>query len=220
MPTMTTLLGFTAATALLVLLPGPNLLYIVGNGISGGRGAALASAVGVELGTLVHVVAAAVGLSTLLQSSALAFTTVKYLGVAYLAWLGIKAIRRGPATGVAAAAVATDDVEVGRTLLRGLLVNVLNPKVSLFFLAFLPQFIDPARGTATQQVLVLGVVFFVVALVIDLAYAFGSGSIASWLARRPRLLRHQDRVAGAIYLGLAGVAAVQGGGPVGDGSDA
>lgn len=208
MPTPGILLSFTAATIVLVMLPGPNLLYIVGNGISGGRRAALASAVGVELGTLVHVIFAAAGLSAILQSSAVAFSTVKYLGVAYLAYLGIKALRTTPhdQPTLTAAPQATS-----RVMGRGLIVNVLNPKVSLFFLAFLPQFIDGQRGSATQQILILGAVFFAIALTIDLIYAIGSGSLGRWLSRRPKLVRQQERFAGVVYIGLAGIAATQGG---------
>ncbi|MEZ5382033.1 MAG: LysE family translocator [Microthrixaceae bacterium] len=191
------------------MLPGPNLLFIVGSGIGGGRRAALASAVGVELGTLVHVAAAAAGLSAILQSSAVAFSTIKYLGVVYLVYLGIQALRATPddhEQGRAAAPQATS-----RILARGLVVNVLNPKVALFFLAFLPQFIDAHGGSATQQILALGSVFFVIALTIDLIYAIGSGTLGRWLSRRPRLFRHQERVAGVVYLGLAAFAATQGG---------
>ncbi len=208
MPTYGMLLSFSAATIVLVMLPGPSLLYIVGNGISDGRRAALASALGVELGTLVHVIAAAVGLSAILRSSALAFSAIKYLGVAYLAYLGIKALRATPhdQPGLAAAPQATS-----RILGRGLVVNVLNPKVSLFFLAFLPQFIDHQQGSATQQILVLGAVFLAIALTIDVIYAIGSGSLGRWLSRRPKLFRHQERIAGVVYLGLAGFAASQGG---------
>lgn len=208
MPTYGILLSFAAATSILVMLPGPNLLYIIGNGISGGRRAALASAVGVELGTMVHVIAAAVGLSTILQSSALAFTAVKYLGVAYLAHLGIKALRAAPndEPDLAAAPQPTT-----RIMVRGLVVNVLNPKVSLFFLAFLPQFVDPQQGSPTRQILVLGAVFFAIALTIDLVYALGSGALGRWLGRRPKLFRRQERIAGVVYLVLAGIAAGQGG---------
>ncbi len=143
MPALATLLAFSGATLILVLLPGPNLLFILGAGISGGRRSALAAAVGVEVGTLVHVVAAALGISALLQSSAIAFSTVKYLGVAYLVYLGIKALRSTPAEHTEQTAGPQSTLTAMR---RGAFVNILNPKVSLFFLAFLPQFIDPSRG--------------------------------------------------------------------------
>ena len=207
MPTLGVLATFSAATFLLVVLPGPNLLYIVGNGISGGRRAAVASAIGVELGTLVHVTAAAVGLSAVLQSSAVAFTTVKYAGVAYLGYLGVRSLRAVPSES-SVPAVKTQPMT--RILGRGLVVNVLNPKVSLFFLAFLPQFIDGDRGGAAGQILVLGAAFFAIALSIDLAYAVGSGAVGQRLRDRPSLFRRQEQIAGVIYLGLAGLAATNG----------
>lgn len=207
MPALSTLFAFSGATLLLVLLPGPNLLFILGAGISGGRRTALAAAIGVEVGTLVHVVAAALGLSAVLQSSAVAFSAVKYLGVLYLVYLGIKALRARPS--------AHDEQQVEpqsimTAMRRGALVNVLNPKVSLFFLAFLPQFIDTDRGSSAQQILVLGAIFFAIALTIDLLYATGSGALSTWLTNRPAVLRQQERIAGVIYLCLAGLAATQG----------
>ncbi len=207
MPALTTLLAFSGATLLLVLLPGPNLLFILGAGISGGRRTALAAAIGVEAGTLIHVIAAALGLSAVLQSSAVAFSTVKYLGVAYLIYLGIKALSAKPS---ARTAQPTQPQSTITAIRRGAFVNILNPKVSLFFLAFLPQFIDTSRGSAPQQIMVLGIVFFAIALTIDLIYAFGSGTLGRWLERHPALFRQQERIAGAIYLCLAGLAATQG----------
>lgn len=156
---------------------------------------------------LIHVVAAALGISALLQSSATAFSTVKYLGVAYLVYLGIKALRAKP---VEHGEGTADPQSVLTAMRRGAVVNVLNPEFSLFFLAFLPQFIDPGRGLAAQQVLVLGLVFFAIALAIDLVYASGSGSLGRWLKNRPGLVRRQERIAGVIYLSLAALAAAQG----------
>lgn len=206
MPDLSTLLAFAGATVLLVLLPGPNLLFILGAGISGGRRTAVAAAVGVECGTLVHVVAAALGLSAVLQSSAVAFTTVKYLGVVYLVYLGVRALRSMPGEHTQQ---PSDPPSMLTAMRRGAFVNVLNPKVSLFFLAFLPQFIDADRS-ASQQILALGTVFFGIALTADLVYALGSGTLGRWLANRPRLFRQQERAAGVIYLCLAGLAADQG----------
>lgn len=207
MPVLTTLFAFAGATLLLVLLPGPNLLFILGAGISGGRKSAVAAAVGVELGTLIHVVAAALGLSAVLQSSAVAFSAVKYLGVMYLVYLGVKALRTDPSEHEER---QVNPQSMATALRRGALVNVLNPKVSLFFLAFLPQFIDTDRGSAAKQILVLGAIFFAIALTVDLLYASGSGALSRWLQNRPVLLRRQERIAGVIYLCLAGFAAVQG----------
>ncbi|HAP75593.1 MAG TPA: RhtB family transporter [Acidimicrobiaceae bacterium] len=202
----TTLFAFAVASLVLVLLPGPNSLFILGAGISGGRRHALAAAVGVELGTMAHVLAAALGLSALLQSSAVAFSTIKYLGVAYLVYLGVRALRSKPDEPGEAPHGQRSALASMR---NGTLVNVLNPKVSLFFLAFLPQFIDPDRA-ATPQILLLGTVFFAIALTMDLFYAIASGAVGRWLARRPTLLRQQQRAAGVIYLALAALAATQG----------
>lgn len=206
MPALSTLIAFSGATLLLVLLPGPNLLFILGAGIDGGRRTAIAAALGVELGTMIHVVAAALGLSAVLQSSAAAFSTVKYLGVAYLVYLGVRSLRSGHD---ARAGETAAPQSILRAMQRGAFVNVLNPKVSLFFLAFLPQFIDPERS-ASPQVLVLGSIFFMIALAADLVYALGSGTLGRWMANRPHLFDRQQRVAGMIYLCLAGFTAIQG----------
>jgi threonine/homoserine/homoserine lactone efflux protein len=145
MPDLPSLLLFAGSAATLVLVPGPNLIYIVTRSVEAGRRAGFASMLGVETGTMVHVAAAAFGLSALLASSAVAFEIVKYAGVAYLVYLGVRALRSrdheadSPAT----------ETGMRRTYAEGVLVNVLNPKVSLFFLAFLPQFVDPAGGSAT-----------------------------------------------------------------------
>ena len=212
MPTLNTFIAFAGATLLLVLLPGPNLLFILGAGITGGRPTAVAAAIGVEVGTLAHVAAAALGLSAALQSSAAAFTTVKYLGVAYLVYLGISALRMRPSTPTCPCR-SNESPRTVAAIRRGVLVNVLNPKVSLFFLAFLPQFIETTRGTMSQQIMLLGAVFFAIALTVDLVYAIGSGVLGRWLARRPALSRQQQRIAGGVHLALAGLALLQGSRP-------
>lgn len=206
MPTPETFATFALASAALILLPGPNLIYIVTRGIAQGRSAALASAVGVELGTLVHIAAAALGVSVILARSAAAFTTVKLLGAAYLIYLGVKALR-----GEDEISVSEERVEAAspaRLLRRGILINVLNPKVAIFFLAFFPQFIDPGRGPALVQTLALGLVFFLLALALDLAYAVLAGRVGTWLRSRPRILGYQRYVSGSVYIGLGAAAAL------------
>ncbi|MGH3040646.1 MAG: LysE family translocator, partial [Gaiellaceae bacterium] len=154
--------------------------------------------------------AAAIGLSALLASSELAFDLVRYLGAAYLVYLGLRTlVQRGSHAPAAP--------EAGRRRLwlayrQAVLVNVLNPKVALFFLAFLPQFVDPARGAPWTQILALGAVFFLVGLVVDLAYALGAGTIGDWLRRRPGALRWQRYTSGGVYLALGAVAALAGSG--------
>jgi threonine/homoserine/homoserine lactone efflux protein len=200
MPEPSSLLLFAGSVATLVLIPGPNLIYIVTRSVEAGRRAGLASMLGVETGTMVHIAAAAFGLSALLASSAVAFEIVKYAGVAYLVYLGVRALR---SHGRAADRPASQ-TGMRRTYAEGVLVNVLNPKVSLFFLAFLPQFVDPARGSATTQVLVLGLVFFVIAAVLDLLFVVAAAPMS------PRLKGRGRRFAGGVYLALAALAAAGG----------
>ena len=208
MPTTSTLLLFALASFALIVIPGPNMLYILTRGISEGRRSAVVSALGVETGLLVHIGAAAVGLSALLASSAAAFNVVRYLGAAYLVYLGLRALlRRESAEGAGAPAPRAS---LRRAFRDGLIVNVLNPKVALFFLAFLPQFLDPALGSLAAQVFVLGAVFIVVAFALDMAVAFAAGALGGWLRRRPAFLRLQGRVAGGIYLVLGAGAALAG----------
>jgi threonine/homoserine/homoserine lactone efflux protein len=201
-PELPTLLLFAGSAATLVLIPGPNLLYIVTRSVEAGRRAGLASVAGVEVGTLIHVAAAAFGLSALLASSAVAFEMVKYAGVAYLVYLGVRALRAGGAAHESAAAPAG----MRRTVAEGVLVNVLNPKVSLFFLAFLPQFVDPDRGAATTQILVLGVVFIAIAATLDLLFVLGAGAVGNRLGGAK-----SHRFAGGVYIALAALAAATGG---------
>ena len=153
---------------------------------------------GVEAGTLVHVTAAALGLSALLASSEVAFEMVRWSGVAYLVYLGVRALR--------ARDIAPSAAPIGmrRSVLEGLVVNVLNPKVSVFFLAFLPQFVDPLQGSAGTQVLVLGAVFLAIASLLDLLYVLGAALIGQRLSRGRKL-------AGAVYPALAALAAATGG---------
>ena len=198
MPEPSSLLLFAASAAALVLIPGPNLVFIVTRSIEAGRHAGLASMLGVETATLVHVTAAAVGLSALLASSAVAFETVRWAGVAYLVYLGVRALRSDES------AEAPRPAGLRRSFVEGVLVNLLNPKVAVFFLAFLPQFVDPEQGSAGVQALVLGAVFMVIASLLDLVYVFTAGLIG-------QRLRGGRRFAGGVYLALAVLAAATGG---------
>lgn len=199
-------LGLFAVAALVLLVtPGPAVLYIVARSIDQGRRAGLVSVLGVHAGTLVHIAAAAAGLSALLAASATAFTVVKYLGAAYLVYLGIRRVR-DPRSSLAAA-VARPRV-LRRAFLDGVVVNVLNPKTALFFLAFLPQFADPSRGRIGLQILALGVVFVMLGLITDGSYALTAGTAARWLQRHPRALASERWLSGSMYIGLGVVAAV------------
>ena len=203
MPELATLLLFTASALALVAIPGPNHVYIVARSIDQGTRAGFASALGVETATLVHVAAAAAGLSAALASSATAFAVVKYAGVAYLLYLAVKTLTSsGEPGGRAVPAAATG----GRIFAEGLVVNLLNPKVALFFLALLPQFVDPAAGPAWTQILVLGTILAAIGLAADLLYAVGAGGAGARLRANARFARRRRYVAGAVYLALAVVA--------------
>ena len=189
--------------------PGPAVLYIVTRSVEQGRWAGLVSALGVHVGTLVHVAAAALGLSALLVSSALAFDIVKYLGALYLIYLGI---RRLVTSDAAAAASAAAPRSLRRLFAQGIVVNILNPKTALFFLAFLPQFVDPARGQVGLQVLVLGMIFVALGVVSDGLYAIAAGTAGGWLKRDGRVLRAERYVTGGVFVGLGLTAAFAGNG--------
>ena len=208
MPEPTTLLLFALAAVALVAIPGPNLVYIATRTLSQGRPAGVASALGVEAGTLVHVVAAAAGVSAVIASSATAFTVVKYLGAAYLVYLGIRALLSRDGAEIAADGASPP---LRRAFAEGMMVNVLNPKVALFFLAFLPQFVDPARGSVAAQTLVLGAIIFAIALVMDLLYVVAAGALGGWLQGRSGFARRQRHVTGAVYIALGGIAALASG---------
>jgi threonine/homoserine/homoserine lactone efflux protein len=177
------------------------VLYIVAQSVHGGRRAGVVSALGIASGGLVHVLAAVIGLSALLAASAEAFTVVKLLGAAYLVYLGIRTLlSRDDRIGGRAA-----EPTLGRTFRQGIVVNVLNPKTALFFLAFLPQFIDADRGAVWSQALVLGLVFVGLGLVSDSLYALAAGSAAGILRRRRRVMRYGS---GLVYIGLGATAAL------------
>ncbi|WP_084961961.1 LysE family translocator [Thermoactinospora rubra] len=203
MISLTTLALFTVAALALVVIPGPNHLYIAARGLAQGRAAGVASALGVEVGTLVHIAAAATGLSMIVSRSATLFSIVKWVGVAYLVYLGIRAL-----TGKDdAAAHAVRPQPLRKVFLEGVLVNVLNPKVALFFLAFLPQFVDTGAGSPALQIMVLGVTLMLLGLLSDMMYALAAGALGTRLAAKARALRY---VSGIVYLGLGAVTAFAG----------
>ena len=201
------LVPFVIASAILVLIPGPAVLYIVSTGIGRGRRMALASMLGIETGALFHVGAAAVGLSAIVASSVVAYSLIKYAGAAYLIYLGVKTLRSrdelNPLTILGATSARA-------AFTRGVVVNMLNPKLALFFLAFLPQFVTPDRGPISIQLVVLGLLFIGVAIVIDSVYALTSGMIGSLLNRSERFRRLPNRVAGITYLALGASALLSG----------
>jgi threonine/homoserine/homoserine lactone efflux protein len=196
------LLLFVTGAAILLVIPGPAVFYIVSRSVGHGRAAGLVSAMGIAAGTLFHLVAATLGLSALLASSALAFQFVKYLGAAYLVYLGIRVLRSDVTLALEA---ANGESQLAHIFGHGVLVNLLNPKTALFFLAFLPQFIEPARGHATLQIFQLGVLFALMGWCSDSMWALLAGTVAERIRGSVRLRRTQRNLSGGalIALGLA-----------------
>ena len=210
MPETSTLALFAVAAVTLLVIPGPAVLYIVTRSVDQGRSAGLASVCGVHVGTLVHVAAAALGLSALLVSSATAYDTVRWLGAAYLVWLGVRRLLARDEDLPAAAGPDTRRLGLRRIFAQGVVVNVLNPKTALFFLAFLPQFVDTSRGSVPLQVVVLGVAFVLLGLLSDGAYAMAASTGAGWLRRRPGVARASRLVSGGVLISLGVTTALAG----------
>jgi threonine/homoserine/homoserine lactone efflux protein len=192
------------------LSPGPAVLYIVARSVEQGRIAGLASVCGITTGTLVHVLAAALGLSALLASSALAFAIVKYAGAGYLIYIGVRRILSRLDTPVAQAKQPARSL--GRVYRDGFVVNLLNPKTALFFLAFLPQFVDPSRGEVVFQIAFLGLLFALMGLASDGLYALAAGTAGRWVKRNSHFLRWDRYVTGGVFIGLGVTAAFAGNG--------
>ena len=199
---------FISAALVLLLIPGPAVLYIVARSVEQGRLAGFISDLGIHSATLVHVAAAALGLSAVLASSALAFSVVKYAGAAYLIWLGLKKIF---------GSVEPLEVDVtGQTngywrLFRdGFIVNLLNPKTALFFLAFLPQFVEVDRGHVAMQIAVLGLLFTLLGFITDGCYAIAAGTAGNWLKHNRVYLQAERYVSGVLFIGLGLTAAFSG----------
>ena len=210
MPEASTLALFGVAAITLLVIPGPAVIYIVTRSVDQGRAAGLASVCGVHVGTLLHVAAAALGLSALLVSSATAYHTVRWLGAAYLVWLGVRRLLARDEEEAVGAGPGPRRVGLRRVFAQGVVVNVLNPKTALFFFAFLPQFVDTARGSVPFQVVVFGVAFVLLGLVSDGCYALLASTGAGWLRRRPRVARASRLVSGGVLIGLGVTTALAG----------
>jgi threonine/homoserine/homoserine lactone efflux protein len=196
---------FVAASVVLLLTPGPAVLYIVARSVQQGRRAGLVSVLGIHLGTLVHITAAAVGLSAVVMSSALAFGVIKYLGAAYLIWVGIRTfMAKDP--NPQEPALPTEPLR--RAFRDGFVVNLFNPKTAIFFLAFLPQFVDPSRGVVHWQILTLGLTFMGLGLLSDGMFALTAGTAGDFLRSNRRFLRFQRWFAGTSFVSLGVVAAL------------
>jgi threonine/homoserine/homoserine lactone efflux protein len=208
MPTAATIAVFAGASVVVTLIPGPAVLYIVTRSMDHGRRGGLASALGVNAGIVVHVAAAVFGLSVLLASSTAAFNVVKYLGAAYLIFLGIRRLLDREEVPTAAAAPVRSN---RRLFSQGVIVSIFNPKLALFFVAFLPQFVNRSHGSVQLQLLVLGLVFQAIALITDSSYALLAGTVGKALRNRRGYARAERYVAGGIYVALGVTAASIGG---------
>jgi threonine/homoserine/homoserine lactone efflux protein len=200
MPESSHLYLFVATALVLLLTPGPAVLYVIARSVNQGRMAGVVSVLGLEVGTLFHVGAAALGISALLLSSAVAFSVVKYLGAAYLIYLGVRKLLAREETQEDDARLRA--VSLRRVFWEGVVVNVLNPKTALFFFAFLPQFISPSKSNVTAQMLFLGCLFVVLATVSDGIYALLAGSVGHWLKGSRRFAKGERYFAGSVYIGL------------------
>jgi threonine/homoserine/homoserine lactone efflux protein len=198
-PSHSSLVLFVSAALVLLAIPGPAVFYVVGRSIGHGRAAGLVSVLGIQVGTLVHVAAAAVGVSALLMSSAAAFAAVKYLGAAYLIYLGVQKLRSEESFELAGDAPRA---KLSRIFVQGVVVNVLNPKTALFFFAFLPQFVDASRGNVAGQILFLGILFSVLGVMSDSLWALSAGTVAHALRGNPRWMRTQRYVSGGVLISL------------------
>jgi threonine/homoserine/homoserine lactone efflux protein len=190
---------FVGVSWALIIAPGPDMLYVITRGVTQGRRAGMLSALGVICGILVHTTAAAFGLTLILQTSALAFLMVKYLGAIYLITLGIKAWRDKSTFNLQ---ISTSSVSFRRVFWQGVLSNVLNPKIAIFFLAFLPQFVDKGSSDVTLQMVTLGLTFACFGLCFLLVIGYSSGTIGGWLTGRPHYARFLQRLAGSILIAL------------------
>jgi threonine/homoserine/homoserine lactone efflux protein len=201
------LIIFITAAMALLLTPGPAVLYIIARSIEQGRLAGIVSTLGIASASVVHVLFAALGLSALLMQSALAFSIVKYLGAAYLIYLGVRTLlNKAQAHSVG----PVDSKSLTRIYTQGFIVNLLNPKTALFFLAFLPQFVNPVRGVVTTQILILGAIFVSLAIFSDGMYAIISGSAGQFLSGNERVAKFQKNFAGTIYIALGITTALSG----------
>ena len=207
MPDGSTLLLFAGASLALLAIPGPAVIYVVTRSIEHGRTAGMVSMLGVETGTFAYALAAAAGLSGLIAASVTAFTVVKYAGAAYLLYLGVRKLleRDQP----------QDALPSGRSqlFLNGTLVQLLNPKIAIFFVAFLPQFVHSSRGPVAVQILVLGTIFTLLAVLSDGAYVLLGGAVSGWLRTGRSARSRLAKLSGGVYIGLGLTAALSGSRP-------
>jgi threonine/homoserine/homoserine lactone efflux protein len=198
MPEKTAFIAFLVAALMLNIAPGPDMLYVIGRSVGQGRKAGVVSALGIFAGCWVHIFAAAVGIAALLRSSPMAFNVVRYAGAGYLLYLGFKIIARGNQLN----AQEFRPEKLSDIFRQGVITNVLNPKVAVFFLAFLPQFINAHRGSIALQIVLLGLIFNLGGTLVNLAVAQAGGTVGELLRRSPRFARMQKWATGLVLIGL------------------
>jgi threonine/homoserine/homoserine lactone efflux protein len=203
-PDLNSLISFAVASVALLVIPGPAVIYIVNRSVANGRQIGLAAVVGLELGTFMHVLAATVGLSAILATSENAFNVVKYLGASYLVLIGLRTLTRKPE----AISTSASSMTQSQAFRQGFIINTLNPKIALFFLSFLPQFIDPNISSNARQSLILGSVFVLCGFVIDGVYALTASSLREVLVKGKALPFIQQYVAGVVFVLLGAAAAL------------
>ena len=202
MPSIESLIAFGIASLALLVIPGPAVLYIINRSVTDGRNVALAAVAGLEIGNFMHVIAATVGLSAVIAASATAFLIVKWIGAGYLVYIGIRTLVKRPQ----AVTQASDQMTRRRAFTQGIVVNTFNPKVALFFLSFLPQFIDADRGSAALQSLILGTTFVILGSVSDSLFAMLASALRGTLLRGKSLPFVQRYVAGTVFIALGAIA--------------
>jgi threonine/homoserine/homoserine lactone efflux protein len=201
-PSFDSIIAFAVASLALLVIPGPAVLYVINRSIADGRSIALAGVAGLELGNFMHVIAATIGLSALIAASATAFGIVKWIGAGYLIFIGLRTLIKKPQVMEA----QTSSLSRGKSFTQGIIVNTFNPKVALFFLSFLPQFIDEKSGSAALQSLILGSLFVAIGLCTDGMYAFLASALRTTLLRGKSLPFVQRYVAGSVFIALGLIA--------------
>ncbi|RWN30757.1 MAG: LysE family translocator [Mesorhizobium sp.] len=196
---LATLIAYVAVVLGFVFIPGPATLLTIARATSSGTKVGIATGAGIAVGDIFHTVMAMIGISAIIAASATLFSVIKYIGAAYLVYLGIRAIMEKTPGGPAAGALA---ISAGKAFRQAVLTEVLNPKTALFFLAFLPQFVRPENGTVMLQMTVLGAVFVVLGLFSTVVFAVSAGRLGTFLRRNPSVLRWQGKVVGGIYCAL------------------
>jgi threonine/homoserine/homoserine lactone efflux protein len=204
MPDGSTLVLFVGTSLALLAIPGPAVIYVVTRSLDQGRRAGIVSVLGIETGTFTYALAAAAGLTGLIAASEIGFTVVRYAGAAYLVYLGVRKLlqREEPQDALPSAR--------SRLFLKGTLVQLLNPKIAIFFLAFLPQFVDASRGPVAVQILILGTIFTLLAVLSDGAYVLLAGAVGGWLRTGRHARRWLAKLSGGVYIGLGVSATLSG----------